>query len=225
VKRWNDRQLALERFLALRPYIEEWYLLPGCPFRVDVETYSDALTEPFWKRVAGAQNVLSAFARWSSLLQTEGEITGSWLPRCVFELRAACVRVEGGVGVVADTDATAQLKSVLLEGIEEYLAPHLKRVSAPLKASVLDPNEANLGGYGIDGELINEVWNAVVEEVQNYAPIHANLAVNLVKNLRSRLEECSQNVQAGGARHDVLKFWRSIKAEPVEESLLGPVLS
>jgi hypothetical protein len=223
--RWNDRQLALERFLALRPCIEQWYLLPECPFRVDVETYSDALTEPFWKRVAGAQNVLSAFARWSSLLQTEGQITGSWLPRCVSELRAACVRVEGGVGVVGDTEATAQLKSVLLDGIEEYLVPHLKRVSAPLKASVLDPNEANLAGYGIDAELINQVWEAVVEEVQNYAPNHSGLAGILVKNLRSRLEECSRNVQAGGARHDVLEFWRSIKEESLDKSLLGPVFS
>lgn len=223
--RWNDRELALKRFLQLRRFLEDWYLLHDCPFRVDTEQFPDALTDAFWMRVAGAQRVLGEFARWSQLLQTEKEVAGSWLPRCVAELRSACVRTEGSIGVFADVEAVADLKSCLLEGIETYLAPHLQRVSAPLKASVLDPNEANLAAFGIEAAIIDATWKAVAEEVANYAPAHAATAQTLLPSLRALLEERSRAVQAGGNRVDVLRFWRELKAVPVEESLLGAVFS
>jgi hypothetical protein len=61
-----------------------------------------AVERPVWQRLEGAHRVLAVFARWLRLLQTEGEGAGSWFPRCVHELRNACVRVEGGVGVTSD---------------------------------------------------------------------------------------------------------------------------
>lgn len=223
--RWNDREIALGRFLALRTYIEDWYVQDKCPYRIDTDVYPDALMDSFWLRVAGAHRVLAVFARWSSLLQTEQEVIGSWLPRCVQELRGACIRIEGGIGRVADADAVAELKSQLLQGISQYLEPHLNRVSAPLKAAVMDPNEANLAAYGIDPNVIDDVWLAVAEEVENYAPTHKNIAKMLISDLRLHMEKLSRAVQEGGQRHDVLEFWRSMKEIPPEVSFLGPTFS
>ena len=223
--RWNDRELALKRFLQLRRFIEGWYLLEGCPFHVDVDQFPDALTDPFWTRVAGAQRVLAEFARWSRLLQTEGEVAGSWLPRCVAELRSACIRIEGSVGVLADVDAVVTLKSCLLEGIEKYLSPHVQRVSSSLKAAVLDPNEAFLAAFGIDDAIINAVWEAVAEEVGNYSPSHKSIAKTLLPELRALLEKSSHQVKTSGKRVNVVGFWRALKEVPLEESLLGAVFS
>jgi hypothetical protein len=227
--RWPDKFLALERFVVLRPYIEVWYRDHSeMSISNDAKAPPDALLPAFWRRLVGAKAVLHVFQDASVSLQTEKTIVASFLPRVVWQLRNACIRVEPGIGVEGDCNAVAVLKDKLLLGIEKYMQYALERPSAALKAAVLDPNEANLEHYGVHSNVVDDTWESIVEEVQNFSsPANVTLAKYAHKALRRKLEEMSKAIQANpkSPRHDVLEFWKGLASTPPAEDITGAIFA
>jgi hypothetical protein len=205
--RWNDRYLAVQRFIRLRKALTIWYLHDNCAYKVgdDLNAPNDAFLESFWDRLFGTERVLAVFFQWSTTFQTEKAIVASFLPRAVFELRKACFAVEEGVNVKGDVAAVRDLKTELLAGVEKYLAYPLQKVSNPLKAALMDPNEAKLSFYGVKAEVIEDTWKSLEAEVKIYTPGLADHFDKCAPKLRKELEELSAKVQAGGARIDMLR--------------------
>jgi hypothetical protein len=230
VTRWNDRAFAARRFLELRPYVEKYYTHNACTFSIQAFPVlpKDGLMPAFWERLAGTVRVLDVFAHWSKALQTGrgGPLNAGLLPRCVFELRNACVSIEAGIGRAGDPLAVQELKTKLLEQVEHYMGPMLKAPTAPLKAAALDPNEADLSFYGVESEIIKKVWTAIAEDVKHFAPAHTRIAPALIEDFRVEMEQISRDVHNGAKQPlDVLAFWHKKAAQNPSESLIGAVFS
>jgi hypothetical protein len=226
--RWNDRYLAVERFLRLRLGLERWYVHPRCRYSIsnDSTAPEDALTDAFWLRLTGTERLLGQFQKWSSEFQTENTVVASFLPRAVHSLQSACVFIEGRVGVVPDAAAVQELKTGLLNGIDKYLAYPLKRVSAPLKAALLDPNESNVAAYGVEREVIDATWAALKEDVEVFTPALVQYFDNTVGGFRNELESISKKVQSGQIQHvNPLDFYQAKRSQDVTKGLEGALFS
>ena len=124
-----------------------------------------------------------------------------------------------------DVAAVRDLKALLLDGVERYLSYPLKKVSNPLKAALMDPNEANLTFYGITDDVINSTWDALETEVKEYSPKLVDYFASSKKVLRPLMEELSATVQNGGPRIDVLDFWKAKINQPITGGIEGAVFS
>jgi hypothetical protein len=200
--RWEERFLAVQRYLRLFPAIQKLYhdcdtLRP----LLDKMEPKDFLYPAQRQRLEGVERCLRVFHVVSKQVQSERDIVCDRLPYFMGVLKAACRITEDDRGIVGDCIGVREMKLVMLQWCEKYFQRFISTDCNPLRAAALSPCFAKLSVQGISDEVVTEVWCTLGRIASEKL---GKLGQTAMDEVRTVLEAESTRFLANGSLDNVL---------------------
>jgi hAT family C-terminal dimerisation region len=164
VTRWEGKFLTLERFVLLKNSLKSLCKHDSSTLTASLEKYTTytaqdtLLSKEFWRKLKEMLDVLKVLHVVSKQAQAEGTVTISCIPYWIQELKKACIRTEN------ESRCSAAMKEAFLAVFEERLGYYTEEDSTVLRSAALDPRFSNLELLDIEGALVDQVWDSIIDE-------------------------------------------------------------
>jgi hypothetical protein len=228
--RWEGKYRSIQRFLQLRRSVRGLLKEKASTFTISLQQFGppgsvESLKNrksDFWVSAREVEEVLKVFHVVSKYAQGETFVTNSCVPYWIWQLQKACILTEG------ETATTSELKTALLGSLNRRCNYYLHESNNCLKAAALDPRFSALSLYGVQEEVISDVWVKVIDEAmqilnipdgpdsEEEMSVQRNILVQQAQTVQRKLKIISETYLENTSWGDVVTkadpchFWQQL---------------